>query len=182
MKYLFHPTQDNIVLHPLHFIVPYGYSEYYITYIIKAGIKKTLKMFGCTSAILSIIGMTKENCITKENYENMYKTNEKSENRMDLSVEEDLETFIGRIKNGEINKDTIPEYGDRSETFLLCLLDKEERKKLEQKDEDFMKTFWEERPYFGKRADVPEAEWKASESNMKFARSEGYRWTYFIEA
>ena len=58
----------------------------------------------------------------------MYKTNEETEERMDLSVGEDLETFIGRIKNGEINKDTIPEYGEHTVTFLLCLLDKEERK------------------------------------------------------
>ena len=31
-------------------------------------------------------------------------------------------------------------------------------------------------------ADVPEAEWKESESNMKFARSECWRRTYFIDA
>ena len=105
----------------------------------------------------------------------MYKTEEKSETRMDLSVGEDLETFIERIKNGEINKDTIPEDGDRKYLFLLCLLDKEERKKLEQKDEDFMETFcWE--------ADVPEAEWNASESNLKFSRSICFRQTYFIGA
>ena len=109
----------------------------------------------------------------------MYKTIEESEERMDLSVGEDLETFIGRIKNGEINKDTIPERGEDKKMFLLCLLDKEERKKLEQKDYDFMKTF-----LLGDigKADVPEAEWKASESNMKFARSKCVRGTYFIDA
>ena len=123
--------------------------------------------------------MDKDNCITKEKNEEMYKTNEETEERMDLSVGEDLETFIGRIKNGEINKYTIPEDGDNSETFLLCLLDKEERKKLEQKEECFMATFYWHK--YGK-ADVPEAEWIASESNMKFARSDCRRWTYFIEA
>ena len=106
----------------------------------------------------------------------MYKTDEESEIRMDLSVGEDLETFIGRIKNGEINKDTIPEHKD---LFLLCLLDKEERKKLEQKDYDFLKTFWLN---WNGKADVPEAEWKASESNMKFAKSKCERETYFIDA
>ena len=178
MEYLFHPTQDNIVLNQLHFILPsYNYSRHDV----KKGIKKALKKFGCTSAILSEIGMTKYNCITKEKYEEMYKTDEESEKRMDLSVGEDLETFIGRIKNGEINKDTIPEHGagDWNKTFLLCLLDKEERKKLEQKDYDFMETF--ALNDVG-QADVPEAEWKASESNMKFARSNGYRATYFIDA
>ena len=175
MEYLFHPTQDNIVLNQLHFILPsYNYSRHDV----KKGIKKALKKFGCTSAILSKIHMCKHNCITKEKYEEMYKTDEESEKRMDLSVGEDLETFIGRIKNGEINKDTIPEHGagDWNKTFLLCLLDKEERKKLEQKDYDFMKTF------LYSKADVPEAEWKASESNMKFARSRCWRDTFFIDA
>ena len=109
MEYLFHPTQDNIVLNQLHFIIPAPFSINEA----KKGIKKALKKFGCTSAILSRIYMYKENCITKEKYEEMYKTDEESEKRMDLSVGEDLETFIGRIKNGEINKDTIPEGGDR---------------------------------------------------------------------
>ena len=123
--------------------------------------------------------MKKTNCITKEKYEEKYKTNEESEKRMELSVGEDLEIFIEKIKNGQINKGTIPEDGDRNETFLLCLLDKEERKKLEQKDEDLMKTFYYN--WCGK-ADVPEAEWKASESNMKFAKSWCYRSTFFIDA
>ena len=121
--------------------------------------------------------MRKNNCITEENFEEMYQTKEESETRMDLSVGEDLETFIERIKNGKINKDTIPVDGEEKESFLLCLLDKEERKKLEQKDGDFMKTF-----FYGREADVPEAEWKASESNMKFARSKCWRDTYFIDA
>ena len=109
----------------------------------------------------------------------MYKTKEESETRMDLSIGEDLETFIERIKNGEINKDTIPEDGERKDLFLLCLLDQEERKKLEQKDEDFMETF--NGNWFGE-ADVPEAEWNASESNLKFSRSYCRRKTYFIDA
>ena len=175
MEYLFHPTQDNIVLNELHFIIPYQLFPSFSDDA-KTGIKKALKKFNCKSAILSEIYMYKENCITKEEYEEMYKTDEESEKRMDLSVGEDLETFIGRIKNGEINKDTIPENGEREWTFLLCLLDKEERKKLEQKDYDFMETFW------NGGADVPEAEWKASESNMKFAKSWCRRKTYFIDA
>ena len=113
----------------------------------------------------------------------MYQTKEESETRIDLSVGEDLESLIERIKNGEINKDTIPECGDFKvefkESFLLCLLDKEERKKLEEKDFDFMETFYGNE---NGTADVPEAEWKASESNQKFSRSRCYRTTYFIDA
>ena len=193
MEYLFHPTQDNIVLHQLHFIIPTPFTKNQA----KKEIKKALKKFNCKSGILSRIRMSKENCITKEKYEKMYKTNEESEKRMDLSVGEDLETFIGRIKNGEINKDTFPKGGEYKRLFLLCLLDKEERKKLEQKDNDFMETFlgvraWGQGLGSGLRVgkyiigpvevDVPEAEWKASESNMKFAESRCWRKTYFIDA
>ena len=115
-------------------------------------------------------------CITKEKFEEMYKIKEESETRMDLSVGEDLETFIERIKSGKIHKDTIPEDGEIKMSFLLCLLDKEERKKLEQKDEKFKETFffWE--------ADVPEADWKASESNLKFSNSVCILVTNFIDA
>ena len=178
MEYLLNPTQDNIALNQLHLIVTDRFNENEISYLLAftSGFRKALKKFGFTSAILSLIEMSKDYCITKEKYEEMYKTDEESETRMDLSVGEDLETFIVRIKNGEINKDTILEDGDYKKSFLLCLLDKEERKKLEQKDKDFMKTFdW------GRRADIPEAEWNASESNLKFSRSVCTRLTYFID-
>ena len=39
-----------------------------------------------------------------------------------------------------------------------------------------MKTFWEE------EADVPEAEWNASESNLKFSKSICSRETHFVDA
>jgi len=85
MEYLFHPTQDNIVLNQMHFIVP----DHIDTNYAKNGIKKALnffnlKKFGCTSAILSKIYLTKYKCITKEKYEEMYKTNEKNDKRMDF--------------------------------------------------------------------------------------------------
>ena len=106
----------------------------------------------------------------------MYKANEKIEEREDLSVGEDLETFIRKIKNGEINKEKW-----RNEQgiwvnmlFLICLLDTKERKKLDQKDEAFMETF------LGS-PDIPEAEWNESESNLKFELSYCWRRTYFID-
>ena len=100
----------------------------YFGYDAKKGITKALKEFGFTSAIVSGVFMDKSYCITKEKFEEMYKTKEEYEKRMDLSVGEDLETFIERIKNGEINKDTYTEFGNYKGSFLLCLLDIEERK------------------------------------------------------
>ena len=70
--------------------------------------------------------------------------------------------------------------GEDKDLFLICLLNKEERKKLEEKDDDFMETFhW---IMIGLEADVPEAEWNASESNLKFSKSDCYRGTHFIDA
>ena len=112
----------------------------------------------------------------------MYQTNEEIDTRMDLSVGEDLETFIKKIKNGEMNEN------ESKLTFLLCSLDPEDRKKLDQKDLDFLYTFSvTSTVYLYRRgapvgADVGEAEWNASESNTKFAKSECRRYTYFIDA
>ena len=142
--------------------------------------------------------MMKINCITKEKYEKMYKTTEDNAEREDLSVGEDLETFIGEIKKDgligalkveKINSDLVTDsYKIRTrippmlkiprDLFLLCLLDKEQRKKLEQKDEEYMQTF---NLHTSGRADVSEAEWNESESNMKFSLSFCRRKTYFIE-
>ena len=84
--------------------------------------------------------MWKEHSITKEEFDIAYdirngeqehKVDEEGE-RNDVSVGEDLETFFSRIKNGEVSKETIL---DTKESFLLCLLDKQELKKLDRKDE-----------------------------------------------
>ena len=147
---------------------------------VKEGIKRALQNSGYTSAILSSIIMSKHNCITKEKFDELYKTNEGSEERTDLSVGEDLETFIENIKTGEMNRNTFPTGKDHQKTFLLCLLDKEERSKLERKDEAFMRTF-DCYPSTFLPVDVPEAEWKASESNLKFSKSNCYRSTFIID-
>ena len=102
MGYLFHRTKDDIVLNQIHFIVPWYFHDADVI------IKKALLKFDCSSAMLSKIIMFKIHCITKEKYEEMYKTNEESDERMNLSVGEDLESFIERIKTGKI-KVTIPD-------------------------------------------------------------------------
>ena len=152
-------------------------------------INHAMKKIGYKSAMISFITMWKEHCITKEEFdieygikngEEEHKADEEGE-RNDLSVGEDLETFFSRIKNGEVSKEAIP---DMKESFLLCLLDKEELKKLERKDEHFLNTFgrtlWEH--ISGKTPDVDEEEWKESEyQHLKFSKSEAYRVTTFVE-
>ena len=150
MENLLNLTQENIVLHQIHFIG----SSYYDKTEAEKGIRKALKKFGCTSALLSLINMLKNNCITKEKYEEMYKINEQSEERGDLSVGEDLETFLRNIKDGKMNSGMFSYNQDSPfflasnggmpnnkrrppeksrDLFLICLLDREERKNLIKK-------------------------------------------------
>ena len=178
-EYFFQPLQDNIKLHQIHFIASYLNNSQ-----VQKGIKKALKKFDCRSALLSLIYMSKNNCITKEKYDAMYNKDndsamEDNDKRKDLSVGEDLETLIRKIKNHKMNKDSIPFDGDFKESFLLCLLDKEERKKLEVKEEAFMETFY---LHDVGKVDVREKDWKQSVSNSKFSKSNCRRLTFFIEA
>ena len=154
----------------------------------RSNIKQAIKKFGYKSAMVTEVWMIKENCITKEQFDIEYGiTNEEGEiktdnleERDDLSVGEDLETYIRRIKNGEITKETIPggeRDGERKRSHLFCLLDKEERRKLDTKDQQFFETFLQT-----ELADVPEEEWKKTEfKHLKFSRSFAERRTYFID-
>ena len=166
-------------LNQIHFIWAGNASFYSYKKEIRNYFKKAMKQHGLDSAMLTIIGMEKQNCITKETFEKFYQVDKDIDERDDLSIGEDLESFIRRIKLGEINKQTIPKGGELKESFKFSLLNEDEKRKLEIKDEDFMKTFfmgeWDE-------ADVPDAEMKMSESKLKFARSFCYRETYLINA
>ena len=71
-------------MNQFHFIV-IGFDE-----DAKRGIKKALKKFSFTSAILSGVHMYKEKCITKEKFDEMYKLKDEIETRMDLPVGEYL--------------------------------------------------------------------------------------------
>ena len=122
--------------------------------------------------------MNKEKCITKEKYEELYKIDEEIEAKEDLSLGDDLETFVTNVQHGEITKKTISDENWNS-FFLIRLLDTKDRKKLDQKDQEFMETF--EYNIVGK-ADVPKEEWDLSESNLKFSQSFCSRLTLFIEA
>ena len=137
-----------------------------------------MRRYGLKCAMLSIIYMHKNNCITKENFLQDYQTSKELETRDDLSVGEDLETFIKRIKNGELNENTIPERGESKGTFLLCLMDSEARKKLDRKDDDFLATFWDNDCG---EVDIPLDEWQNSKSNLKFTSSISWRVTYYID-
>ena len=70
---------------------------------LKKYFKQAMQKYGFELAVLSIITMLRESVITKEEFDIEYgiKKDEKVEmlDKEDISVGEDLETFIRRIKN-----------------------------------------------------------------------------------
>ena len=83
------------MLHQIHFVASYLNNS---QESIKKQIKNALKKFGRRSAILSLIYMSKNNCITKEKYDDLYEKIEDNFERRDLSVGEDLETLMRKSK------------------------------------------------------------------------------------
>ena len=146
---------------------------------VKNAIKTALNNYDLESAMVSFIAMHKEKCITLEKYEEAYKTNLDTEKREDLSINEDLETFLEKLETNKLNTKTIAHSGDYNTTFLLCLLNTEEQRKLDRKDDTFLNTFYLNDK--GK-ADVPEEEWEASKSKRKYAQSICWRTTFFLES
>lgn len=145
-------------------------------------IQETIKRYGHKSAMYSRIYMWKEKCITKEEFDIKYGITDDSgapndrEERDDFSVGEDLETFIRQIKNGEISKKPTFRLEEGKDLFLLCLLDKKERRKLLKNDQDFLRTFEQSHP------DVPDEEWKKSKyKHLKFSQSIAFRKTFFVD-
>ena len=171
-RHIFDPTQENIALNKIHVIVPdHSWSD---ESEMAWGLKKAFKKYNLESVLLSFLYMTKNKCITKEKYEEEYKINEDIEEREDLSLGDDLETFVTNIKQGRITKETSYEV-----KFLIRLLNAKDRRRLDQKDIEYMETFIYND--FGE-ADVPKEEWESSESDLKFSLSWCYRHTYLIEA
>ena len=195
---------EEIFKNQLHIVLVYErpdlwrplsqYGEYSIDHnegfhdFVQKHIDQAFEKFCYKSLMVSMIGMWKANCIKKEEFEIEYgitntdedkKDEDKKdveEERDDYTVGEDLETFIKRIKNGEITKESIPKDGEYKDLILLCLLDKKERKKLDLKDSDYLETF-----IHGENADVPEEDWATTEyKHLKFSKSIAFRRTYVI--
>ena len=88
------------------------------------------------------------------------------------SVNDDLESLFEDLRLGKH-----PAY--EVDTYFLPKLTEEEMKLVEQKDTNYLQTFFEE--YNGRNPDVPEAEMLLSESDSKFLKGWGYRRTFTIE-
>ena len=181
------PSNESLT-NQLHFLWANSYSSMLgipgisysiISYNLKLNAnltKRAMKMFNHESSMVSCLCLKKVNCVTKEKIDIQYENKKENEQRQDLSVGEDLETLIERIKNGEISKEKMSKAGESKRCLLFRLLDKEERRKLdEERNEDFFRTFLD--PVVNKypgpwNPDVPDHEWKATNyKHLKFSQS-----------
>lgn len=164
------------VSNQLHIIMAIQYSD--SLQILLMNVKRVLKRFGCKSAMLSIITMWKNNCITKEELVIEYGITDgveeqniaNQEERYDLSVGDDLETLIKRIKNANVSN-------EQKGSFLFCLLNSEELKKLERKDQHFLDTFECKKVAEDHEEKTKESEYK----HVIFSKSWADRVTFFTD-
>ena len=117
--------------------------------------------------MVTIFFMYRRVLITKEAMEKYYKGEDGLGLRKD-SVNDDLESLFEDLRLGK-------EPNERVYTYFLPKLTEEEMELVEQKDTNYLQTFYEEDP------DVSEAEMLLSESDSKFVRGGGYRRTFKIE-
>ena len=114
---------------------------------------------------MTIIYMRREFLITKEKMLNFCNGKE----ALKKSVNDDLNSFFEDLRLGKQPDYLVP-------TYFLPQLTEEELELIEQKDENFMKTFSD-----GMFSDVEKAEMAASESESKYVHAYGNRKTYTIE-
>ena len=115
--------------------------------------------------MVTTLDMERWNLITREKMMRFCKGKEYAKQ----SVNDDLESFFEDVRLGN-------EPNFYAQTYFLPKLTEDELDLVEEKDDDFMKTFWREMD-----ADVDKAEMDASESDSKFVDVWCGRKTYTIE-
>ena len=190
--------------HPLHVVITryedfslqstksYEKFQYYIPFrsaMMKNGIKLALFTFValCKSHFLTHDEVDGDYLLQKPHsfleYDSSISTKnvstdneaEETNQRINLSIGEDLESFLERIRNGV---SLIPEYDEYKESFDICLLRPEEIIKLEQKDKSFMNTFinWGEKVTIQSKAERLDRK----KSEKRFSKKLCWRKTLFI--
>ena len=151
-----------------------------------------MRHFKIQRALFTFISMTQDCCLTKEDLKRRHipygkinifhkksnyfwsatpKFNFEDDlsffNEDFVSVGNDLESLINRIKTGLICRRKISCHGELQKSYQLSLLSDEKIKKLQSNDIEFLDSFWS----------TP----NVSKSDMIFSRSKCYRRTYIIE-
>lgn len=124
-----------------------------------------MKKYKIKSLMFTIVSMFKSHLVTKENMEDFYKGLFEDANGFDkASVHDDLESVFEQIKLENIAGSILP-----PPLGMYCLpkLTEEELLLVQNKDEDYLRTFAE---FHGDgNPDIPEYIMNVSESKSKFA-------------
>ena len=177
-KYAELSKRDKTDTNTVHFI--WADHTYDFDDILKT-IKNEMARFGLKRGMVSFLHKERYHCITKEKYEELYKKGGQIDERwsgkrmkMELSLGDDLEDFLIRIKNNEIHDHDLGQEHKGIHTFHLSLLLPEQKRKLDINDRDYLNTFHNHDP------DVLKKEMARSESKSKYAFSLCRRKTFTI--
>ena len=171
-KYAEQSKRDKTDTNTVHFI--WAGHIYDCDDILKT-IKNEMARFGLKKGMVSFLQRHRFHCVTKEKYEELYeKGGQIDGTKMELSLGDDLEDFLNRIKNNEIHDHELGPGDNLINTFHLSLLSSGQKRKLAINDDDYRKTFHNHDP------DVPKKEMAKSESKSKYAFSLCRRGTYII--
>ena len=119
--------------------------------------------------LISFLDMQKLKCVTKEAVEKHFEGSFQG----DITVGDDLESFIERIQRGEFTESE-PDISSNISIQFKLLNDTEERK-LENEEQEFLRSFQFASP------DISRADMLESKSKLKFAKFVCYRKTYPLD-
>ena len=171
-KYAEQSKRDKTDKNTVHFI--WADHKYDLDEILRT-IKNEMTRVGLKKGMVSFLQQHRYRCVTKEKYEQLYENGgEIDGGRTKLSLGDDLEDFLNRIKNNEIHDHELGQEDNWINTFHLSMLSPEEKRKLAISDNDYLKTFHNHDP------DIPKTEMAKSESKSKYAFSLCRRATYII--
>ena len=150
----------------IHFVYAgYHFWTYRYENRLKSFILEGMKKYKIKKVMVTIIWMYRQQLITKEKM--LDYCNEKQDAKE--SINDELDSFFEDLRLGKEPEKFV-------NTYFLPQLTEKELELVEQKDENFMRTFIN-----GQGADVKKHEMTASESDSKFVYTWGRRRTYTIE-
>ena len=134
-----------------------------------------MKTYGIKSAILTKLGMWRQELVTKEKVKQAYEgklKNEKGWRIYETSIHDDLESFFTDLQNQkEIKNETVL-------SFFTPKLTEKELKLVEQRNQQHLSSY--SKHYDGFNPDVDAEEMKKSDSSSKFVHGRCYRWTTLL--
>ena len=155
----------------------YCFNDYYSysTEELEILVLARMKTYGLKSSILTGLDMWRLNLITKEKSKAAYEQklkNDKNWRHYEVSINDDLESFFNKLQAISSLKDI---KGEGVKSFFLPKISEDELKLIEQKNRDYMLTYYERFD-----ADVEKEEMKKSDSADKYICSKCYRRTMIL--